>query len=69
MRSFVSAVLFATCLSSVAYADGPPQRYEEPVCCAHFSWTGIYIGGHAGWASMELLVPGNTQIPSPTGGF
>jgi outer membrane immunogenic protein len=70
MKSFVSAVVFATALSSVAYADGIPQRYKEPVCCAPFSWTGIYIGGHTGWGSMEIFVPPPaTGIPSPTGGF
>ena len=40
VRSFVSAVLFASGLSSIAHADGLPQRYKEPVCCAPFSWTG-----------------------------
>jgi outer membrane immunogenic protein len=70
MRSLVSAVVFATAVSPVAYADGIPQRYKEQVCCAPFSWTGVYIGGHSGWGSMELVVPpGTAGVPSPTGGF
>ena len=72
MKGFVSAVVFATALSSVAYADGSPQRYREPACCAPFSWTGIYIGGHTGWGSMEIFLPpapGTDAPPSPTGGF
>jgi outer membrane immunogenic protein len=69
MKGFVSAVALITVLSSVANADGFPQRNREPVCCAPFSWTGVYVGAHAGWGSLELLVPGNTQVPSPTGGL
>ena len=69
MRLFVSAVVFATAASSVAFADSNPQRFKEPGCCAPFSWTGIYIGGHMGWGSLELFVPGTTEVPSPTGGL
>jgi outer membrane immunogenic protein len=72
MRIFVSAMVFATAVGSVAYADGPSQRYREPVCCAAFSWTGIYVGGHSGWGSMEIFqppAPGVDAPPVPAGGF
>src|SRR5262245_11380078 len=70
MRRLVSAVVFITVLSSVTHADGKPQRYSEPACCAPFNWTGLYIGAHTAWGSMEIFLPpdpGTDAPPSPTG--
>ena len=72
MKSLVNAVVLIAALSSAAYADEAPQRHKKPVCCAPFSWTGIYVGGHTGWGSMEIFVPSAPGIdtpPSPTGGL
>ena len=38
-------------LVSVAYADG---YAPAPVAYDRFSWTGLYIGGHAGWQQGNL---------------
>ncbi|TMJ76430.1 MAG: porin family protein, partial [Alphaproteobacteria bacterium] len=72
MKSLVNAVVLIAALSSAAYADEAPQRNKKPVCCAPFSWTGIYVGGHTGWGSMEIFLPSAPGIdtpPSPTGGL
>jgi outer membrane immunogenic protein len=70
MKSLVNAVVLVAALSSAAYADEAPQRNKKPVCCVPFSWTGIYVGGHTGWGSMELFVPpGTPGVPAPTGGL
>ena len=72
MKSGFIAAVFATALTSVAYADGIPQRHREPGCCAPFSWTGFYLGGHAGWGSQDIFLPpspGQFGPPQPTGGF
>jgi opacity protein-like surface antigen len=72
MRRLASAAAFVAVLSSAAYADGGPPRYRESGCCAPFSWTGIYVGGHTGWGSLEIFLPpapGTDAPPTPTGGF
>src|SRR4029077_6013051 len=37
-----------------------------------FSWTGFYVGGHAGYGWQQIITPpspGQTSAPKPSGGF
>lgn len=52
MKRFVGVVAFVTALSSAAYADGIPQGYSPSY--QPFSWTGLYIGAHAGWEQKDI---------------
>lgn len=55
MRILISTVALVACTSLASAADlGGPyggSLKDEPIAAAPFSWTGLYIGAHAGWAT------------------
>lgn len=57
MRILISTVALVACTSLASAADlGGPyggSLKDEPIAAAPFSWTGLYIGAHAGWATGE----------------
>lgn len=48
----ISFALFA--FVSAARADGIPETYSQPVYFTPFSWTGLYVGVHAGWEQKDI---------------
>ncbi len=45
---FVHVAVFATVLSAPAMAADLPMKSDAPYVQPRFSWTGCYVGGHAG---------------------
>ena len=59
MRVAISAIALLACTSLASAADlGGPYEYEGsikdgPIAAAPYNWTGLYFGGHVGWATGE----------------
>jgi outer membrane immunogenic protein len=75
MRKLVLASVASTVLSTAAMAADMPAPVMPPPLPA-FTWTGLYIGGNAGWASLQdngfpfcltpsgvMQGPGCTEVP------
>ncbi len=52
-KHLISAFVLSTALASTAYADGI-QPYSPTVAYEPFSWTGLYVGVHAGWEQKDI---------------
>jgi outer membrane immunogenic protein len=59
MRVAISTIALLACTSLASAADlGGPYEYEgsikdAPIAAAPYNWTGLYFGGHVGWATGE----------------
>jgi outer membrane immunogenic protein len=65
---FMACSAFAWADAAVA-ADNALPAYKAPPAPAAFSWTGIYIGGHGGWAFQETTFDdpfGAIFVPGPS---
>jgi outer membrane immunogenic protein len=54
MKRYLFASLGAVAFGLAAPASAADLPVAPPVAAPVFSWTGFYIGGHAGWARAEL---------------
>lgn len=59
MRFAVSAIALLACTSLASAADlGGPYGYDGSIkdgpVAAPFSWTGLYVGAHAGWGQADF---------------
>jgi outer membrane immunogenic protein len=61
-----ATALLTAAISSIAHADGLPERYMEP---RTFSWTGFYFGLNGGAAWPDTRTIRFTGADTSTGGF
>lgn len=72
MRIAISTIALLACTSLASAADlGGPYEYggsikDGPAIAAQPSWTGLYFGGHVGWATggwdLNLSAPGSWPV-------